>query len=314
MKKKLISKLLITTLMSTMLFTAIPSFATNTIAIKIVLNGQEINYNQESGYPYIDQNNRTLVPFRQTMEAFGCEVQWNQKDQIATASKNGTTVQVPIGQSYILKGTEKVANDTQAVVKNGKTYLPIAVVLKSFGADVEWDNSNKAVVAKSEDKPQEQDLTNNTTNTKNTTQNTSTYTNNDKENPPVVIPPADTTPDINNLNINKDDYEEFLSHFEIKQWDSMYNEKTTKVVIYLSFKDSSDKNELTSFLKSIDYYTLQSYTLQIIKDKCMNYDKISVVYMTKFEDLTTIAFNAVEITNNNGMLQYIPISWGKSWE
>ncbi|GEM_PF-4529228 len=305
MKKNLFSKLLVATLVSTMLLSTVPSFATDTIAIKIVLNGQEISYTESSGFPFIDNSGRTLVPFRQTMEAFGCDVSWNQTNQIATASKNGTTVQVPIGQSYVLKGTEKVQNDTQAVVKNGKTYLPIRVVLKSFGADVEWDDKSKAVVAKSEEKSQPSNNTN--SNIPN-----SSYANNDKDNPPVVIPPADTTPDINNLNINQSDYEEFLSHFEITQPKDTESLFTTTTVVLL-FKDSNNKDDLTNFLKSMNYTTLQSYTLQIIKDRCMSFDSIGVTYMTQNEKGSGFAFAIRGNMNKNGTLQANSIDWSKPW-
>ena len=38
----------------------------------IVINGTEVQFNDKSGYPYVDQSNRTMVPMRACMEAYGC--------------------------------------------------------------------------------------------------------------------------------------------------------------------------------------------------------------------------------------------------
>jgi hypothetical protein len=43
------------------------SFANNNI--NIMINGNKINYDENSGYPYVDNNNRTMVPLRQTLES-----------------------------------------------------------------------------------------------------------------------------------------------------------------------------------------------------------------------------------------------------
>lgn len=117
--------------------------------IRVYVDNVNIPFNQSTGYPFVDSNSRTLVPFRVVLEKFGCAVSWNQSNQAAVASKNGITVQVPIGQNFIrINGTVK-ANDSAAQIVDGRTYLPIRAVLEAFEAQVSWDQQKQAVVVAS---------------------------------------------------------------------------------------------------------------------------------------------------------------------
>jgi len=118
-----------------------PTFATN-----ISINNQNVRFTESSGSPFIDSANRTQVPFRQSMEAFGASVSWDSVKNMAVAVKDGVTVQVPIGASYIIRDDQKITNDTIALIKNGRTYLPIRAVLEAFGADVSWNSDTQTVV------------------------------------------------------------------------------------------------------------------------------------------------------------------------
>lgn len=117
-----------------------------TSGVGVSVNGVLLPFTSDSGYPYVDSANRTQVPLRLTMESCGFEVGWNQSEQIATVTDGETLVEVPIGQAYILKDGERIENDTAAVVSNGRTYLPIRVVLEAFGAEVGWDQDTKTVL------------------------------------------------------------------------------------------------------------------------------------------------------------------------
>lgn len=113
---------------------------------KIAIDGKEVTYSSQDGVPFIDAAGRTQVPFRQTMEQFGCDVSWNEAQKTAVAQKDGVQVEVPIGASYVYRNGEKIENDTAALIQDGRTYLPIRVVLESFGASVYWDAATSTVV------------------------------------------------------------------------------------------------------------------------------------------------------------------------
>ncbi|MEI8217191.1 MAG: stalk domain-containing protein [Eubacteriales bacterium] len=137
-------KLLLPLLILILLF----SFSTLSSAssIGVTIDNSKVAFSSEMGYPFIDSNSRTQVPFRATMEKFGCSVAWDQSSQMAVAVKNGTTVKVPIGQKYIFKNGVKIVNDTAALVKDNRTYLPIRAVLEAFGASVGWNAENQSVI------------------------------------------------------------------------------------------------------------------------------------------------------------------------
>ncbi|AEG61235.1 copper amine oxidase N-terminal domain-containing protein [Desulforamulus ruminis] len=115
--------------------------------IKININGRYVNFATDAGKPYLDENNRTQVPLKATMEEAGAIVKWDGENQVAIVEKNNTVIKVPIGKSYIFVDDKQVANDTQAVVKNGRTYLPISVVLKNLAFTVKWDDATQTVYA-----------------------------------------------------------------------------------------------------------------------------------------------------------------------
>ena len=98
--------------------------------------------------PFLDSAGRTQVPFRLTMESFGCAVYWNNETRTAVAEKDGTRVEVPIGAPYLLVNGKRMEMDTTAQIVDTRTYLPIRPVMEAFGAYVTWDNANRLVVIK----------------------------------------------------------------------------------------------------------------------------------------------------------------------
>jgi len=132
-------KALIAVLVLTVGLSFFSAYAATNPAVSI--NNQLVQFTTSSGTPFIDAAGRTQVPFRLTLEKFGAVVTWNSQTRTATAVKDGVTVRVPIGKNYIYRNTEIIYNDTAALIKDSRTYLPIRVVLEAFGASVNW-NSN----------------------------------------------------------------------------------------------------------------------------------------------------------------------------
>ena len=56
-------------------------------------------------------------------------------------------IEVPIGTNIIYENNIKIENDTIAVVKNGRTYLPIRAVLEAANYTVEWEANSNSVIA-----------------------------------------------------------------------------------------------------------------------------------------------------------------------
>ncbi len=129
------------------LLLTVVSFAETGTGIKI--EGVNVQFSDATGIPFVDSNARTQVPFRVTLEKFGAAVDWDNVNRIAIAEKNGTVVKIPIGENYILKNNMRFNTDTSALIKDGKTYLPIRPVLEALGGNVGWDNTTKTVLVTS---------------------------------------------------------------------------------------------------------------------------------------------------------------------
>ena len=111
----------------------------------IVIDGTPVQFSSGMGEPFVDENNRTQVPLRVTMEAMGAKVDWDAEVRTAVVSKGSVTVRVPIGAEFVWVNGEKKNNDTAAVIVNSRTYLPIRIVAEALGADVAWDGASKTV-------------------------------------------------------------------------------------------------------------------------------------------------------------------------
>ena len=101
--------------------------------ITIVLNGQKLNYNDSTGYPYYDSHGRMQVPLRATLEPLGAIVSVDGEKNSVIVVKDDITIEVPFGEIYIYKNGQMLVNDTISTVKNNKTYLPIRIVLEALG-------------------------------------------------------------------------------------------------------------------------------------------------------------------------------------
>lgn len=114
-------------------------------SLTIKVDGKVILFNESKGFPYVADTGRTMVPLRICLSSIGCEVDWNKKMQTVIASKGEITVKIPIGKKEILKNQIPISIDTAAIVKNGRTYLPLREVMEAYGYGVNWDSKTRII-------------------------------------------------------------------------------------------------------------------------------------------------------------------------
>ncbi|MCK9444643.1 MAG: copper amine oxidase N-terminal domain-containing protein [Tissierellaceae bacterium] len=136
--------------LSLILVIAMSSLALAESGVVIRLDMEEVEFNDDFGFPFIDENFRTQVPFTVTMKKFGAEVDWDDANRTAIAKKGDIEVRVPIGENFILRNGEKIETDAVALLIDSRTYLPIRPVMEAFGAEVEWDEELSTVVLTTE--------------------------------------------------------------------------------------------------------------------------------------------------------------------
>ena len=123
---------------------AVPAGAAG--AVGVTIDGTPVRFTGDYGAPFLDSAGRTQVPFRRTLETFGCTVSWDNPSRTAWAEKDGVQVAVPIGQPWMTVNGHRVDLDTAAQIRDNRTYLPIRPVLEAFGAYVTWDGEARQVV------------------------------------------------------------------------------------------------------------------------------------------------------------------------
>jgi len=99
--------------------------------------------------PYIDENNRTIVPLRAVAESLEAQVSWNDARKTATVAKGGLTVSFTIGSRIaVVNGTQKEM-DTVPVIQNDRTMVPVRFLSEFLGSLVDWDADDRTVIVKS---------------------------------------------------------------------------------------------------------------------------------------------------------------------
>jgi hypothetical protein len=68
-------------------FTSVTAFAQSTDEIIVAIDSVKVNFTEDSGFPFVDENYRTLVPFRQSLESYGATVEWDNDSRTAIAIK-----------------------------------------------------------------------------------------------------------------------------------------------------------------------------------------------------------------------------------
>lgn len=112
--------------------------------VTIIFKNREIKYSDSVGYPFVDEQNRTLVPFRQTAEAAGFTVSYDPQTQMATAATGNMIITIPIGQNQITVNGEAVNMDTVATIIDDRTYIPMRAFFESAGYQIkEWHDNTK---------------------------------------------------------------------------------------------------------------------------------------------------------------------------
>lgn len=109
---------------------------------KLWLNGEEMPIDTS---PFISKNNRLMVPIRYIAYALNIsqeQIKWNS--QLKTATISGEKeITITVGQDYMLVDSKKVMLHEKAVIKEGRTFLPIGDICRALELQYTWDNTLK---------------------------------------------------------------------------------------------------------------------------------------------------------------------------
>lgn len=149
--KKCLS-IILSTVMLLSLF-SISSFADlneTTVVLQVdnpimTVDGKETEIDSGFGTSPVIQNNRTLVPVRTIIEVIGGSVNWNGDIRTTTLVYNDSEIQLVIGSKSATLNGENAVLDTEPVIINGRTMLPIRFIAEGFGFNTEWNKETKSI-------------------------------------------------------------------------------------------------------------------------------------------------------------------------
>ncbi|MCI8342125.1 MAG: copper amine oxidase N-terminal domain-containing protein [Firmicutes bacterium] len=70
--------------------------------INAAIDGQNVVFDQETGYPFVDENNRTMVPLRVTMETAGFDVGYDSQKKTAVVATPENRIEIPVGEAIFM--------------------------------------------------------------------------------------------------------------------------------------------------------------------------------------------------------------------
>ncbi len=99
----------------------------------------------EFDVPPVIVNGRTLVPLRAIFEALGAEVSWDDASETAIGVRRGVRVSVTVDSAAATINGKAVTLDQPAVLKDGRTLVPLRFISEAYGAEVGWDEATQTV-------------------------------------------------------------------------------------------------------------------------------------------------------------------------
>ena len=113
--------------------------------ISVTVHGVHIQWTDV--VPFIDSNNRTMVPLRAVGEALGLGVEWDGNERMAIFTNGSKEIRFPVGSKVALTGEgSEIEMDTATVIINNRTYAPIRFLAEYFGYEVQWNSATRTVI------------------------------------------------------------------------------------------------------------------------------------------------------------------------
>lgn len=150
--KKILKRLFTITLIVTLTLTysgSVTAFGADSKGIKVQYNGENINFT-DAAVKVVD--GRTVVPFRQILEAMGAAVSYDTNTKIITAKTSDKEISFAVGGKDITinengKKVTKKMDVAPFVDKNlNRTYVPVRFIAESMGYSVGWDEAEKTAI------------------------------------------------------------------------------------------------------------------------------------------------------------------------
>ena len=109
------------------------------------VNGVYNEIDEGRGTTPVVLNDRTFVPIRAIIDAFGGNVVWEESSQTVTLTMNSDVITLKIDSNIAYLNGEKETLDVSPVIINERTMLPIRFIAEGFNLGVAWDGDTRTV-------------------------------------------------------------------------------------------------------------------------------------------------------------------------
>ncbi len=106
--------------------------------IPINVDGTRVQFPVDLGSPYINQDDRTMIPLRIIATSIGATVDWKEGKQQAEIIYGDIFVEVPLGTTWYRVNGKRVYMDTKSVIEDGRIYIPLRFVFDAMGYKVDY--------------------------------------------------------------------------------------------------------------------------------------------------------------------------------
>ncbi|MBR2594624.1 MAG: copper amine oxidase N-terminal domain-containing protein, partial [Firmicutes bacterium] len=107
--------------------------------------------------PFIDENDRTMLPVRVVANALGIsddDIAWDDETKTASFTRpDGKVVSCTVGEKAIKIDDEVIQIDTAPVIDGDRIFLPMRALFNAFNVSddhIIWDGANKTVTVTKE--------------------------------------------------------------------------------------------------------------------------------------------------------------------
>ena len=113
----------------------------------MVINENEyVEVDPGRGTVPVIKNNRTLVPIRAIIEAFGGTVEWNGDEREIVMTLGENTVTMWLNSHKALVNGEEKTLDVAPEIFNDRTFVPVRFVTENLKLNVEWEATHSLIV------------------------------------------------------------------------------------------------------------------------------------------------------------------------
>lgn len=114
----------------------------NAQGIRATVNGSPVYFRDQQPTMV---NGRVMVPLRGVFEHMGANVQWFPETRTVIAKNASTEIRLPVGSMAAWVDGRSVPLDSPAILRNGRTLVPLRFTAEALNANVDWLAESRTV-------------------------------------------------------------------------------------------------------------------------------------------------------------------------